>query len=266
MRFPRPREGAGEAVHSPWGEGTVCLGEKELDLHEMLLVLRRRLKLVIILPMVAAIATGIASYYLLTPVYEASATLWVSDEDPTQLTYNDPNLAATYVEVARSRSVMETVIRRLNLVGVTPEDLQKKLSVSALNGTKLLSIAVKDPDPRIAANLANAVASAFRDEIPRFMKAPNVVVLDEAVAPVEPEEPRPLLDTAIAFVFGATAAVGLAFLQEYMDTSVKTPEDLTRYGKVPVLAVIPSFDGSAAKKGLFRRRSRTAQRKEEVGA
>jgi polysaccharide biosynthesis transport protein len=53
------------------------------------------------------------------------------------------------------------------------------------------------------------------------------------------DKPRIGTYLAIAVVLGLIAGVGLAFFIEYLDTSVKTIEDIERYLSLPVLAVIP---------------------------
>ena len=48
-----------------------------------------------------------------------------------------------------------------------------------------------------------------------------------------------MMNMMLAFVLGGMAAIGLSFLLEYLDTSVRTAEDLTRRVGGPVLATIP---------------------------
>jgi capsular polysaccharide biosynthesis protein len=78
------------------------------------------------------------------------------------------------------------------------------------------------------------------------MKVENVVVVDHAQVPESPIKPRKTMNVAIAFVLGAMAAVGLIFLLEYLDTSIKTPEDVTTHLGLPVLGVIPLIEVDAA--------------------
>ena len=54
-----------------------------------------------------------------------------------------------------------------------------------------------------------------------------------------PSKPKVWLNMALAVVVGLIVGVGLAFFLEYLDTSVKTMEDVESYLQVPVLAVIP---------------------------
>ena len=54
-----------------------------------------------------------------------------------------------------------------------------------------------------------------------------------------PSKPKVLLNMALAVVVGLIVGVGLAFFLEYLDTSVKTMEDVENFLQVPVLAVVP---------------------------
>lgn len=220
----------------------------ELDLRDLLYVLRRRLLLIVAVPVVAALVAGLVSWFLLTPVYEASTTLWVIKDDTAQMSYNDimlnRNLTKTYAEVARSRVVMADVIDQLGLRGVTVEDLQEKVTVTAVRDTEILSLTVEDESPAMAAQLADTLAAAFREQIRSFMQVENVAVVDQAMVPQDPIKPRKVLNVAIAFVLGGMVAVGLAFLLEYLDTTIRTREDVTRHLGLPVLASIPVFDAN----------------------
>jgi len=223
------------------------LEQQELDLRDLLYIFRRRLLLIIVLPVVAALTAALISFFVLSPVYQSSTALWVMKENGAdQINYNDlllnRNLTKTYAEVAKSRVVMADVIERLHLTNVTVEDLQAKLTVTPVRDTEILSFTVEDTDPAMAARLATAVAEAFKRQVVNHMKAENVVVMDPAVEPVDPVKPRKAMNTAIAFVLGLMAAVGLAFLLEYLDTTLKSADDVTRHLGLPVLAVIPALD------------------------
>ena len=60
-----------------------------------------------------------------------------------------------------------------------------------------------------------------------------------ATPPIVPVKPKKKLDVALAFVLGLVVSVGLAFILEQMDTTLKTPEDVERLVHLPTLAVIP---------------------------
>lgn len=71
------------------------------------------------------------------------------------------------------------------------------------------------------------------------MPPETVLVHDTPVILESPVSPNVTLNLVLGAVFGLIFGVGIAFFLEYLDTSVKTLEDVERYLQVPVLAVIP---------------------------
>jgi capsular exopolysaccharide synthesis family protein len=74
-------------------------------------------------------------------------------------------------------------------------------------------------------------------------RANNVQVLEHAEVPKFPISPNPRRDWLLAILAGVAAAFGLAFAIEYLDDSVKTPEDITRRFKLPLLGLVPAVRG-----------------------
>jgi len=238
------------------------MDEMELDLHEIFYILRRRLWMLLTVPLVAAVTAWLVSAFLVAPTYEASTTLWVVQEGGAgQISYNDlmlnRNLTKTYAEVARSRTVLQQTIDRLGL-DLTVTELDERLTASAVRDTEIISLSVQDGDPVRAAAIANTVAAVFQEQIQTYMKVENVAVVDPAVPPTEPVKPQVLMNTAVALVLGGMLAVALAFLLEYLDTSIRTPEDVQRHLALPVLATIPQFDGAEPAPAKRRKRAESA--------
>jgi len=74
------------------------------------------------------------------------------------------------------------------------------------------------------------------------IKANNVNVVDRAVPQFLPVKPRILLNLALGLFVGLALGIGLAFFQEYLDTTLKSVEEVDRFLGVPALAMIPSVD------------------------
>ncbi|WP_088188386.1 Wzz/FepE/Etk N-terminal domain-containing protein [Desulfosporosinus sp. FKA] len=231
--------------------------EEEIDLRQYWEVLKKRWLIVIALPLIAALTSGIISYYIIKPVYQASTTLIVgkkaTEEGAAAAQMLDNNvllanqqLAKTYATIARSRTVEENVIKDLNLT-MTAEQLDGLIAVDQVNTTEILEIKVDNTDPERAASIANDIASEFSKAVIEIKKVDSVSIVDKAVTPDIPVKPNKRLNILIAFVVGLMAAAGLAFLLEYLDNTVKTSQDVENLLGIPVLGVIPNYD--VAKKG-----------------
>ena len=80
-------------------------------------------------------------------------------------------------------------------------------------------------------------------EIDKNMTEPTIAVHNYPALPESPVSPNVPLNLALGLVVGLVFGIGIAFTLEYIDTSVKTLEDVERYLQVPVLAVIPKDVG-----------------------
>jgi polysaccharide biosynthesis transport protein len=76
------------------------------------------------------------------------------------------------------------------------------------------------------------------------IRASNIRVVDKGEMPTSPAEPRVALNLALALLFGFGIGVGMAFFQEYLDNTLKTPDDVQRYLRLPALGVIPAADSN----------------------
>ena len=72
------------------------------------------------------------------------------------------------------------------------------------------------------------------------LKSSNIRVIDPATPPASPFSPNKSMNLALALAIGLMGGVGLAFFVEYLDGSIKTPDDVDRYIKLPFLGIIPS--------------------------
>ena len=81
------------------------------------------------------------------------------------------------------------------------------------------------------------------EEISTKMPNESIIVHDDPVSSQSPVSPNVPLNLMLGAVIGLIFGLGIAFFLEYLDTSVKTLEDVERYLQVPVLAVIPKDIG-----------------------
>src|SRR5690625_4586866 len=138
-------------------------------------------------------------------------------------------LINTYNVIITSSAILDEVIESLDLP-YNASTLADKIQVSSEQDSQVVAVTVKDPDPMVATDIANATVAVFQEEIYDLMNVDNVQVLSEAVTTANPApvDPNPTLNIAIALVLGAMIGVGIAFLLEYFDTTLKTEEDIEK--------------------------------------
>jgi polysaccharide biosynthesis transport protein len=84
----------------------------------------------------------------------------------------------------------------------------------------------------------NLLSSLETIRLARLQHTPNIVQIEPAVQPKSPVGPRPLMNTALAAAVGLMLVAGIIFLVEYLDDTLKTPEDVARVLDVPVLGFV----------------------------
>jgi capsular exopolysaccharide synthesis family protein len=82
-------------------------------------------------------------------------------------------------------------------------------------------------------------------EVTAALRASNVSVIDQAVPPVKPMRPRKALSLLLSAVLGLTGGVGLAFVVEHCNNTLRTSQEVERYLRLPNLGIIPDFMRSA---------------------
>jgi capsular exopolysaccharide synthesis family protein len=76
------------------------------------------------------------------------------------------------------------------------------------------------------------------------LQSTNIRVVDPAMIPAYPSRPAKARNIALAFLVGLVGGIGLALMREYLDNTVKTPDDIETLARLPSLAVVPQFAGS----------------------
>lgn len=222
---------------------------QEMKLEDIFLALKKRWLLILSVTLVCLIGGSIfVLFFGPAPVYQSSTTVLINyrADKNSQLTQSDlttsQKLVSTYNEIIKSATILDPVIQKLDLE-TTPENLLKNITVSQVNDTEIIKISVKDEDPALARDIANMIASVFSKEIYGIMKVDSTSTLDVAKLPTNALPQNKVKKIAIAGIFGIMVSVGLVFLLEYLDRTIKTPDETEKLLGVPVLGVIPKTKG-----------------------
>lgn len=281
--------------------------------------------LIILFGLLAGLAAYVVSIQT-TPIYQTSTRLLVSDPPAMRsMDYSgivsSQTLIGTYAKMLVDRPVLQGVIEQLNLP-MTSDELKPSITVEIISGTQLLLVSVRNPNPLLAADIANTIAAVFTQRIrdlqaerysstreglaqrvtemekkvsetstaimaqrqaegistdvtdttnrvvsPQLLQlesrlteyqrlyselvtnfeqvrlaeaqtSTNVFVSEPATVSRSPISPNTSRSTMLAVVVGMMLAVGLVFAIEYLDDTIKNPEDIRRKFNLPVLGMI----------------------------
>lgn len=223
--------------------------EESINLRQLFRIIKKRFWLIALLTIIIATISGVISFFVLTPVYEARTQILVNQAKSKEQFYNSSELQTnvqliqTYNDIIKSPAILGEVTKQLNL-DMTPKQLSNQIQVTNSQDSQVAHIVVQDTNARLAVKIANTTAAVFKKEVPKIMSIDNVSILakaelDESLSPIKPQ---PLLNIAIAVILGIMAGTGLVFLLEYLDNSIKDEQDIDQIMELPVIGVISLMD------------------------
>lgn len=224
--------------------------ETEIDLLELFYRLIENLKFIILAAVIGTIAAGAYTFFLVTPMYEATSKLYVMNSGDSAINLSDLQigsyLASDYQEVFKTWEVHEMVIQNLAL-DYSYQKMQSMVSVSNPTDTRILYITVKSNDPQEAMAIANEYASVAKKYISSIMSTEEPNILSVALAPTAPVSPSKTRNLLLGFILGAMLAIGIITVRFIMDDRIKSVDDLQKYVNIPMLAVVPMLNSSREK-------------------
>jgi capsular polysaccharide biosynthesis protein len=220
----------------------------ELQMKDYMKMIKKRLWMIVSLVLAVSVLTGVVSYKFIQPVYEASVKLIVTKAQEFQGTQMidygsiDANikLVNTYKEIIKTPAIMDKVVQQYPDLGLDSIQLIEKVNVNSANESQVMTISMEDVSYDRGAQIVNAIAEVFKNQIPTIMKIDNVTILNEANEAIRPlpVKPNPKLNIAISFILSLMVALCLVFILEYLDDSIKTEQDVKNYLGIPTLGVI----------------------------
>ena len=226
--------------------------EIEIDVLELFHVLLDKIWVIILAGAVAALAVVAATILFITPQYQSTTKMYVlSKQDSNTLTSQDMqtslSLTKDYAELIKSRTVTEGVITQLNL-DMTHEQLLSKMTVDSATDTRILSISVRDADPYVACEIANALRDVAANNIKNVMDIDAVNVVETANIPENKISPSIKKNGLVGGVAGVAIAIAIILITYLSNDTIKTQEDVERYLGLSTLGTIPMTEADRKNK------------------
>lgn len=144
--------------------------------------------------------------------------------------------------VASVRKDYEVAVKRENQLKATL-DSQKKEALDLNQRAIQYQILKREADTN--KELYNGLLQRLKETgVSASLTASNIQVLDNAEVPKDPFKPNKTLNIFLSLIVGLFGGIGLAFFTEYLDRSIKTPEDIEKKVSLPPLGLVPHYPGS----------------------
>ena len=149
-------------------------------------------------------------------------------------------LTKDYAELITSRTVIEKVIADNHLESVYDyKKFLKKVEVNTPTDTRIVSITVTDTNPALAQALADDIRVEASDLIIDTMQVDAVNTYEVANLPTKKSAPSCSMWALLGALLGALLVGGIVTLQDILDDTIKTSEDVEQYLGLSTLALIP---------------------------
>ncbi|UPG64515.1 YveK family protein [Metabacillus endolithicus] len=204
---------------------------KEINIRELFLVLKRYMWIILL---ITAVSTSAGTYYSLSsysPLFQSTARIIINA---------DSSLMSTLKVIIQDTTVLDKVVKKLNLP-YSPEVLSGKIMVANIGDSQVVTITITDADSKQAAILANSVAETYKEEIPSIMGFNDVKLLSQAKEvpfPINEDKNKPII---FGFVGGIVVSIGIAFLLDSLNNSVRKEHEIEELLGLPVLGTVPKM-------------------------
>ena len=221
--------------------------EQVISISEIIDAVKKRWKIIALTTVLATVVSGIFSFFVISPTYEASTKIFIGKEGAESEGYNSSdvsmyqNLIKTYSELIKTKDLVNKAIDN-SQYDLSVNSVLNGITVNTLTGTQILQISYQSKSPSVAKNILESITNEFITKAEELVPNGNVKILESVEIPKNPVAPTKTMNIAIAFILGMMVGFGIVFLLEYLDNTYKNKEQLEKDLDIPVLGVIPMSD------------------------
>ncbi len=209
-----------------------------MTIRDVIFTLCKHMKIVVLFPVIFVTLYSFWNYTTQVPVYSTKAVLYTIDKGSTNINEiaTVERLMVNYRLLAQTSEVRGLVEKSL---GKSIAGTSVSISIDTTNHT--MTVSTSDTNPARAANVANAYAATIISYLDDTMDLTNISFLEPARVPSSPSGPlreKPIMTVGALSI---VAGVVFVFILEYANTTIRTPEDISKNYNLPILAEIGRF-------------------------
>jgi capsular polysaccharide biosynthesis protein len=218
--------------------------EVEIDLSQLLKLLKKNIRLIIILALVGIIIAASATTFLISKKYQSQGSVLLKADvvngslDSTQVNTNKM-MVNNYVKLLQGNNIQDQVAKNLN---ITSAEVRSSLSITNTTDTQIIEISSTTVDPGLSKRIVDETISVFTTLIQEKLDVTNVTIVDQPEVNPNPVSPSMVKNVIIGAVVGIVISLGYLLLTYLLDTKIKNGEQAEQYLGVPLLGIVPFFE------------------------
>ena len=174
---------------------TKYMEEQVISISEIIDAVKKRWKIIALTTVLATLVSGIFSFFVISPTYEASTKIFIGKEGAESEGYNSSdvsmyqNLIKTYSELIKTKDLVNKAIDN-SQYDLSVNNVLNGITVNTLTGTQILQISYQSKSPSIAKNILESITNEFITKAEELVPNGNVKILESVELPKNPVAPN----------------------------------------------------------------------------
>jgi capsular polysaccharide biosynthesis protein len=182
---------------------------QDINLYHLLKFYAKNWLWIVLVTGIGVLAGVVYNNYIQTPLYKSGATLLLISPVDKKVT-QDVTLLNNYVELFKSRRVLEPVIAKQNL-DLSYDTLVKSIETTNEKNTEVIKVAISTENAQTSRALVEGAVESFKEQITQLYDIDNVKIVDDASLAITPYNVHKERVLAIATVAGLVVVLTVLF-------------------------------------------------------
>ncbi|WP_462246683.1 YveK family protein [Faecalitalea cylindroides] len=224
-------------------ENQTLNNEVEIDLGELLKILKKNIFMIITVTFLCAIIGLLSSVFFVEKKYNSEATIYITPKVTEQGTidYNsiqtNSKMVNNYMEILKGETILAKVAKQVGLESY--EEVQDTLTITNPENTELISVSAETTDPELSQQIVSLTVSTFTEDMMDILNLNNVTTINEAKVNPDPVSPSKSKFTILGFGIGLVISCGYVCITYLFDKRLRTRDEAENFLGIPVLATVP---------------------------
>lgn len=225
------------------------MNEEVIKIENIFYAIKKRWWIILLITIVFTFAASIYSYFVIKPEYQAKVKVFIGKEEGEDINpyYSSSDIAMyqrlmkTYGEIITTRDSTKVALKN---IGLSDSDgnasrVKSGILISTSEDTQIMDVSYTSNNKDEVLPILNSITKTFMQKSQELIPNGNVHIIESAREPKGAISPNKKLNILIGFMLGLMVSLGIIFLLDNLDNTIKDAESLEKLLELPVIGSIP---------------------------